>query len=38
MNAGAHSGGKLCCPHSKQADRELEKNRTLPFRSFTSHC
>ncbi len=21
-----------------QADRNLEKNRTLPFRSFTSHC
>ena len=32
-----HSGCRFCCSHSRQADRDLAMNLTLPLRSITSH-
>ena len=28
---------QVCCSHSKQAERDLAMNLTLPLRSITSH-
>jgi len=32
----SHSGCRFCCSHSRQADRDLAMNLTLPLRSITS--
>ncbi len=33
-----YSGCRFSCSHSRQADGDLAKKRTLPFWSLTSHC